>query len=242
MPRAAAAPGEPSPSPAHRVWDVSATARVLYAVATLGLTTLLALAAWFSASAGEVLYRAVVPHTTGLPMIGVLADAATLGLLVGYGVVLWRSRRTVRVLALGLAAGAGVMVGYVASESVKLLLKEERPCRVVLPLEECPAVGDWSFPSNHMAIAAGLALAIWVLAPRSYRWGAALVVAVAVGRVGQGAHYPHDVLAGAVLGLGVVAVTVLAGAPAIAGLLTRMDGRPATLTPGPRPQHDDRPR
>jgi membrane-associated phospholipid phosphatase len=216
-------------------------ARIFCAVAALVLTIFVVVAAWLTAPAAELVYSTVVPHTAEAPMIGVLADSAILGLLAGYGAVLWRSRRSVQFLAPGLAAGVGVVVGYAASESVKLLVGEERPCRAVISLAECPAVGDWSFPSNHMTIASGLAVAMYIIARRSYRLSAVLVVAVAVGRVGQGAHYPHDVLAGISVGLGLVAVTVLAGAPAIAGMVHKMDARRALLAGGLRAK-DNSPR
>jgi membrane-associated phospholipid phosphatase len=64
-----------------------------------------------------------------------------------------------------------------------------------------------------------------MVSPRSFRLSAALVVAVAVGRVGPGAHYPRDVLAGFAVGVGWVAAIVLVSAPATEGLLLRIEGR-----------------
>jgi hypothetical protein len=134
--------------------------RLLYAVAALALATLLLITAWLSAPASSVIYSAVVPHTVDLLGVHVLANTAILGLAAEYAAIMWRSRRATRPLALGSAAGAGVVAAYLASESVKLLFREERPCRAAISLDGCPAVGDWSFPSNHMAIASGLALAM----------------------------------------------------------------------------------
>ena len=229
------------PSLAWRAWEASARTRIICALTALMLTFLLVLAAWSATRPAELLYSAVVPHTAEAPMIGALADLAILALAAGFGVMLWRARRSVGVFPLGIAAGVGVLVGYAASESVKLLIREERPCRAVIALAECPAVGDWSFPSNHTAIASGLAVAMFVVARRSYRWSSALVVAAAVGRVGQGAHYPHDVLAGISMGLGLVAVTVLVGVPTIAGLVGTIGPRGASPARSPR-SDDHRPR
>lgn len=209
----------------RKMLPLPAKMRLVYAVGALALTTVLVAAAWLSAPASAAIYRAAVPHTAGLPGVDHLADAAIVALAAGYVVVMWQSRRAVISLALGLTAGAGVVAAYLASESVKLLLREERPCRAAISLDGCPAVGDWSFPSNHMAIAGGLALAMLMVFPRSFRLSAALVAAVAVGRVGQGAHYPHDVLAGLGVGVGWVAAIVLVTAPATEGLLLRIDGR-----------------
>lgn len=97
-------------------------------------------------------------------------------------------------------AGAGVVVAYAVSEVVKLVVQEERPCRTAPSLAECPAPGDWSFPSNHSVIAGASAMAIWAL-HRALGWVAAVcAVAAAASRVVVGVHYVHDVLAGLALG------------------------------------------
>ncbi len=97
-------------------------------------------------------------------------------------------------------AGAGVVVAYAASEVLKLVVREERPCRTTPSLAECPEPGDWSFPSNHSVIAGASAVAIWAL-HRTLGWVAAVcAVAAAASRVVVGVHYVHDVLAGLALG------------------------------------------
>jgi membrane-associated phospholipid phosphatase len=199
--------------------------RLVCAVAALASACVLVAAAWLSAPASAAVYSAVAPRTAGVRGVQVLADVAIVVLMVGYLTVLWWSRRTVTSLALGLAAGGGVVAAYLASESAKLLFRQDRPCRAVISLDGCPAGGDWSFPSNHMAIASGLALAMLMVSRRTWRLGATLVVAVAVGRVGQGAHYPHDVLAGLGVGLGWVAGVGVAGTPVTGRLLRRSHRR-----------------
>lgn len=97
-------------------------------------------------------------------------------------------------------AGAGVVLAYAVSEVVKLVVQEERPCRTAPSLAECPAPGDWSFPSNHSVIAGASAMAIWAL-HRTLGWVAAVcAVAAAASRVVVGVHYVHDVMAGLLLG------------------------------------------
>ncbi|MEH0579192.1 hypothetical protein CTU88_05720 [Streptomyces sp. JV178] len=127
------------------------------------------------------------------------------------GVGWWRARRvgaTASVTAL--AVPLVVVVAYGVDAALKLLVREDRPCQSlhVTPLEACPAPGDWSFPSNHAAIAAAAAVAVLFV---SRRLGAVAVVAacaMAASRVWVGAHYPHDVLAGVVVG-GLVALLVM---------------------------------
>lgn len=115
----------------------------------------------------------------------------------------WRSRRVGATTSLiALAVPFVVVVAYGVNTGLKLLVREDRPCQSLhlTPLEACPAPGDWSFPSNHAAIAAAAAVALLFV---SRRLGAAAVVAacaMAASRVWVGAHYPHDVVAGVAVG------------------------------------------
>ncbi|RZU36668.1 undecaprenyl-diphosphatase [Streptomyces sp. BK022] len=115
----------------------------------------------------------------------------------------WRARRVSAAASVtALAVPFVVVVAYGVNAAVKLLVREDRPCQSlrVATLEACPAPGDWSFPSNHAAIAAAAAVALLFV---SRRLGAVAVVAacaMAVSRVWVGAHYPHDVLAGVAVG------------------------------------------
>ncbi|WP_052865376.1 phosphatase PAP2 family protein [Streptomyces niger] len=120
----------------------------------------------------------------------------------------WRARHRSATAALtGLTAPVIVAVAYGANSVLKFAVREDRPCHSlhVSTLEACPAPGDWSFPSNHAAIAAAAAVILFFV---SRRLGAVAVVAacaMTASRVWVGAHYPHDVLAGAVVG-GLVAL------------------------------------
>jgi membrane-associated phospholipid phosphatase len=115
----------------------------------------------------------------------------------------WRARRASATASLmALAAPFVVVVAYGVNTGLKLLVREARPCQSlhVTTLEACPAPGDWSFPSNHAAIAAAAAVALLFV---SRRLGAVAVVAacaMAAARVWVGAHYPHDVVAGVAVG------------------------------------------
>ncbi|MFF4100230.1 phosphatase PAP2 family protein [Streptomyces sp. NPDC001903] len=161
--------------------------------------------------------------------------------------VWWRARTEAgpRAVALAVAAPLATALAYAASELVKSAVDEERPCRAVAgaaaSLVACPAPGDWSFPSNHSAIAGAAAVAL-ALAVRRVRRLALLTVPLAVlmafSRVFVGVHYPHDVVAGLLLGgaLAALAVPVLTGP--ISTITTAMrasGGRAAVWFTGPGP-------
>ncbi|MGW6944948.1 phosphatase PAP2 family protein [Streptomyces xanthophaeus] len=125
-----------------------------------------------------------------------------------------RTRRSPRVMALAVLAPLATAVGYVVSESLKSVVDEERPCRAVAgaaaPLIACPATGDWSFPSNHSAIAGAAAVALALAVRGLALLAVPLALLMAFSRVFVGVHYPHDVGVGLLLGGAVAALVVLA--------------------------------
>ncbi len=134
-----------------------------------------------------------------------------------------RDPRTTAQAAIGIAATAAA---YAASALLKLTEAQVRPCRVLPDLDTiaaCPPAGDWSLPSNHAVIAAGLAVAVGALVPRLAPAAALLAVAVAASRVALGVHYPHDVVTGLTMGAGVVAGLMIALRPAVPALAMRID-------------------
>ncbi|WP_327087097.1 phosphatase PAP2 family protein [Nonomuraea sp. NBC_01738] len=142
----------------------------------------------------------------------------------------WRARNApARELAIAVVGPAGVVGAYILSEIVKLLVREDRPCRGVTTVAACPPLDDWSFPSNHAVIAAGAAGAL-TLAWRALAWFVIPLAAVmAFSRVFVGVHYPHDVAAGFLIGLVLAPLfaLLLVGAvtPVIRVLRTRLSPR-----------------
>lgn len=170
-------------------------------------------------------------------------ELATEGTLVILGLLLvavwWIAvrRREAYGVAGTMLTGVGTVAAYVISEAVKVVVDEERPCRVVrgaaAAIAECPEVGDWSFPSNHATLAAGLAIGLAVLRPRLAALTLPVAAVAALLRVMVGVHYPHDVFAGAILGATVTAAVVLALTPAAARLLPPLLERLPGKGPGP---------
>ncbi|MFF4098936.1 phosphatase PAP2 family protein [Streptomyces sp. NPDC001903] len=136
-----------------------------------------------------------------------------------------------RQAVIALAAPLLTVPAFGVSSLLKPLLHESRPCqsiRVVTP-EACPAPGDWSFPSNHAALAAAAAAAIWCVSVRLGAVAAIAATAMGVSRVWVGAHYPHDIAVGLVLGAlvaGTLAPLLSRHAEAAATRLSRTRLRP----------------
>ncbi|MER6101540.1 phosphatase PAP2 family protein [Streptomyces sp. NPDC001832] len=115
----------------------------------------------------------------------------------------WRSRsagpaRT----AMALCTPLVVVAAYIVNDLVKSAFQEQRPCQTlhVVTVEACPPLGDWSFPSNHAAIAAAAAMAIWLTDRRLGAVAVPAALLMAASRVWIGVHYPHDVLIGLATG------------------------------------------
>lgn len=177
-------------------------------LATFSATTLLARDSRDRAVAGTAAdapasVRALVDLVAGQGLLVLVVTAVLVALSTAVRGERDRFRLTV-------AAGVGAVLAYGASELIKAMVTEERPCRAttVDTVLSCPPPGDWSWPSNHATIAAALATACLLVAPKLWPLVVPVAAAVALARVAGGVHYPHDVLAGAALG---VAVTTAAG-------------------------------
>jgi undecaprenyl-diphosphatase len=109
-------------------------------------------------------------------------------------------RRGRRAAAAGLAA---LTVAQLVSNGLcKQLADRPRPPKEWIPhdeVEDRPASS--SFPSGHTAAAAAFTAAVWPTWPVAGMACAVPAAMVAVERVQSGAHYPSDVVAGAVIGL-----------------------------------------
>ncbi|MGW6455309.1 phosphatase PAP2 family protein [Streptomyces sp. NPDC055078] len=178
------------------------------------------------------LYRDIVDFAHSTPSwFQHLAELWTEAGLLLFGalfvVAWWRARGgSSRAIAVAVLAPLATATGYVVSESLKSVVDEERPCRTVTDaaasLVTCPPTGDWSFPSNHAAIAGAAALALALAWPRIALLTVPMALLMAFSRVFVGVHYPHDVLVGLAVGAVVAVVFTLALARPAASLFTAM--------------------
>ena len=74
---------------------------------------------------------------------------------------------------------------------------------------------DPSFPSDHASAAFGIAFAVFLFDRPVGSIFLAAATVIAVGRVVVGAHYPADVLAGTLVGLGAALLVVRVARPLI---------------------------
>ncbi|MCC6174983.1 MAG: phosphatase PAP2 family protein [Chloroflexi bacterium] len=120
-----------------------------------------------------------------------------LGLLLGRWMGLHDTRRALRV-----AAPSILGTTWAVEQPIKALFRRRRPfIDVVRALVVGRRPDGWSFPSGHSA---GAFAGAWVLStwwPRRAPIFFALAASVGVSRVYVGAHYPGDVVSGAMFGM-----------------------------------------
>lgn len=189
--------------------------------------------AWTLRGPSGELVRSIAPTTAGIRGVDRLAEVLVILLGLVAVAVGWRALRSgTHSAAFVVSAAVGVVAAYAASEGIKVVVAADRVCRGMTAVD-CPAPGDWGFPSNHTVVAVAGATVILLLVrtwPPAARWAVvALAAGAGAGRVLQGVHAPHEVVAGAVLGCATVLVVVQLLTPVVErvglGLSTRQHAR-----------------
>ena len=116
--------------------------------------------------------------------------------------------RTARAQRLALIAGIAALLALGAGQVIGLSFPRLRPYQALPVHLLVPHAPDSSFPSDHATLAFAVTAILWRL---DRRLGAALLAlscVLAFARVFIGAHYPTDVVGGAILGSGVAAIVL----------------------------------
>lgn len=115
----------------------------------------------------------------------------------------------------------------VLTEIAKQLVHEPRPVAMLHGNAHFRVIenGLNGFPSAHEAVATAMALTLWLILPRSWRWLSLVwIIVVGLSRLYLGVHTPDDILGGFALGLLAVCVVRLLP-PALARPLRLQTGK-----------------
>lgn len=124
--------------------------------------------------------------------------------------------------------GTGVVM-----ELAKIIAKEPRPYVLLHGHLHQRAIetGLNSFPSGHEAVATAMALTLWLILPRAWRWLSVFwILIVGVSRLYLGVHAPVDIIGGFAIGLMAVCVVRLLPPPLAKWL--HLDNDKPLLEPG----------
>lgn len=192
---------------------------VLFLVLVVGVLRPLPLFVWDDILGHMV--RIHIPLEWLVPMLIItnIASPAILGsvVVVAYSVLLWFRRGYYDLVLLSAISGAAFSTYF-----VKTVLNTPRPEAALI------SSATASFPSGHTAMATAVFLSIAYafrheIRHKFVRWGFefvcfALVVAIAVSRMYLGAHRPSEVVAGFLLGVCWVTLSLLVIKPPVARL------------------------
>ncbi|HTF46640.1 MAG TPA: phosphatase PAP2 family protein [Pseudonocardia sp.] len=156
-----------------------------------------------------------------LPML-LLSSYAMVVYVVLWVAAFWIARRRASpsTMAAVIWAPIGVLLAELVSQPLGQAIGEKRPCRTepdIVAIGKC-SKGS-SLPSDHAVVAGAVVVGLLLVSHRLLAWvGVVAALLIAFSRLYLGVHWPHDTLAGLVLG---VAVS-LAGWLVVRVVLTRL--------------------
>jgi len=173
------------------------------------------------------IYKAIYHVSTHHHWVGTLfsdIEKASIPFMVVATVALWLLARPGGDRKWKYAAGSGLAaaaVALLANRIISSIWHRDRPYEAHHFHDPWSNSTDASFPSDHSSASFGIAFAVLMFDTLA---GALFILAaaiIAIGRVFIGAHYPADVGAGVLVGLGSALVVVKLARPVI-GLLVRV--------------------
>ena len=141
-------------------------------------------------------------------IIFLMSDILVLSFIVAIFIYVYTSdnhRRAIKNSTIILLAG---LIAWALADIIKYIFPVGRPFTVSDSVKVFfERGGDGSFPSGHTAFISSVATMFYFYNKRIFFWMLAVVVAVGLGRVISGMHWPVDVLGGLTLGV-VVALSI----------------------------------
>ena len=158
--------------------------------------------------------------------------AETLGVVLCVALLVvgwWLARRTrdPRAMANLVWAGVGALVAVGINQPIVAAVHERRPYQSIPHiLVLVSRSSDYGFPSDHATMAGAVAAGLCFVNRRLGITAWVLALLLAFARVYVGAHYPHDVVAGLLLGAAVIVVGRLVAVPVLAAVVRWLSTTP----------------
>ncbi len=135
-----------------------------------------------------------------MPLITMLGDKGIFWIAVGLAFLFFKKYRVCGIATLG-SLLTGVLVGNVL---IKNLVQRDRPCWIDETVDMLIAVPhDYSFPSGHTTACFTAATVIFLHDKRFGIPAYIIAAAVAFSRMYLYVHFPTDIIAGMILGIGI---------------------------------------